>query len=575
MNRTGIAALLLAVLLVAGTALPAMALSTSAAQSAGTGSASDAATTAAQAAAPQNNSSVNVTVGQQLSTVIDVSSDEVQTDFENTAFEFSFERGEEDERVEAIAERTEELRERAEDIREDYDDATEAYREGELTASEYAQELATLNARASNLLESVERLQNRRANVSAFELRAAGVNQSALQDVVENLRSVNGSGTAALLQQFTGEARGEIELETADGFSIEIENEDGEQSREFEAPRDNNNSITVSQANALDTAREALGSPETGNWTLQKASIHEDSGYHKFEFVLTGSNKTGEAEVRVDGSTGDVFRLESEIEVPERDDDDEDGDDDEREDGELALLVSDGAAAPGATITITALADGAPADGVMVHMNDREIGTTDENGTVTVTLPEQGEVEFEAERGDASGELEFEFGDGSEEDDEVFQRLATTATLDNDTVTVSVNYDGTGVANASVFANDRAVGTTDAEGTVTFTLDSETTEELELEVVKGAFEAELRYDIQDGSLVLTEEAHEGDGDKAESDEEEEAEEVEDSDADDGAEESEDDEAEEEDDEHETETESEPEEEDDEPDHDESEDDGTV
>nr|WP_265109756.1 DUF4198 domain-containing protein [Halosolutus halophilus] len=356
-----------------------------------------------------NNSSVNVTVGQQLSTVIGASSDEVQTDFENTAFEISVENGGEEEKAEAIADRTDELRDRAEAIREDYEEATEAYEEGEISKSEYAQRLATLNARATNLLDSYERLQQRAADVSAAELRAAGVNRTALDTAVENVSSVSGSGAAALLRQFTGESQGEIELEAENGLSIEVESDDGEQSREFERPRDDGNNITVTQSAALETARGALSTPTNGDWELTESEVSQDEGAYEFEFALrNASNLSGEAEVSVDGSSGELFALEEEIEPREDEDEEDESDDEDDEDDELAMNVTEGTPAPNATVTLQVLADGAPAENATVSLNDRTVGTTDANGTVTVTLPASGEADLTAQLGDAEGDLEFE-----------------------------------------------------------------------------------------------------------------------------------------------------------------------
>lgn len=120
--------------------------------------------------------------------------------------------------------------------------------------------------------------------------------------------------------------------------------------------------------------------------------------------------------------------------------------------------------------------------------------------------------------GGAEGELEFEFEE-EDEGDEVFRKLNVDTSLADDTVSVNVAYNGSGVANATVYANGQAVGTTGSDGTATFTIDTNATEELELEVVKGTFEAELEYMVQNGSLTLIEEAHEGDGDRAEYEEE--------------------------------------------------------
>ncbi|MDS0474216.1 hypothetical protein [Natrinema sp. 1APR25-10V2] len=415
MRRTAIGAVLIAVL-VAGMAVPATAASVGQSHSRANSGAA-AAMVVQENATNDSDSSVDVTVGQQLSTVIDVSSDEVRTDFENTAFEMSVESADDEERAEAVAERAEELRDRAEDVREEYEEATEEYEAGEMSKSEYAQRIATLNARAANLADSYAQLQQRASNVSASELRT-------LDDSMDNLSSVSGSGAKALLERFTGESQGEVELETAGGLSIEVKGEDGERSRELERERDDDDTISVSQSAALETAQAALSTPERGSWVHVESNVKDDEGAYEFEFALENATaQTGEAEVRVDGSSGDVYKLEEEIEA--RDEDERD-DDDEREDDER-------------------------------------------------------------------------------EDDETDARALTVdATLDGDTVTVTVTADGSGVANATVDANDRSVGTTDADGTVTFTVDANETEDLELTVREGESEAETEYVIRDGSLVTTE-----------------------------------------------------------------------
>ncbi|MFB6269289.1 MAG: hypothetical protein ABEH83_05055 [Halobacterium sp.] len=537
MTRTRtIAAVLVAAVLLVGTAAPA------AAGALGTQDGTQAASGTVDYASVQENNttqndSVDVAVGQQLSTVVSVTSDEVETEFENTAFEVSFERANESERAEAVAERVEELRDRASDIREDYQAATEAYEAGELTKSEYAQRLATLNARADSVLNSLSAVRDRAANVSALELRAAGVTTSGLSNVTENLSAVAGAGPNAILQRFLGTSQGEVELETRGGLSIEAESEDGERSRELQRPQDDDDSITVNQSVALDAARSALSTPENGSWSLRSASVHDEDGYYKFEFALTGANSTGEAEVRVDGSSGDVFRLEEEIEAPERDEDDEEREEDEREgeregereSDELALVVASGTPAANETITVRALSNGEPAANVTVMLNENAVGTTGADGTVSVTLPASGEAKLTATRGESEGELEFESGD---EDEEVYRALAVDASVSDNTTTVSVSYDGSAVEGASVYANGERVGQTGSDGTVSFATPSG--DEVELEVVKGEFEAELSYTLQNGEYVQTEGPHQGDGDKAEDErEEDEREDSEDGESEDG------------------------------------------
>ncbi|QLG50477.1 DUF7096 domain-containing protein [Natrinema halophilum] len=334
MKRTTIGFVLIAMLTI-GMTIPGAATSVTSDHSAAASSGAAEIEGQENAIQTDSDSSVDVTVGQQLSTVIGVSSDEVQTDFENTAFEVSVEEASEEEQAEAVAERAEELREEAEDIREEYEDATEEYEEGDISKSEYAQRLATLNARATNIADSYEQLQRRAANVSASELRSSGVDPATLDDPIDNVSSVSGTGAAALLDRFTGEAEGEIELETADGLSIEVTGEDGERSRELERTRDDDRTISVSQSTALQTARKAIATPETGDWQHVESSVKDHEGAYEFEFALRNApDQTGEAEVRVDGSSGKVYKLEEEIEARDGDDEDEDEreDDDERED---------------------------------------------------------------------------------------------------------------------------------------------------------------------------------------------------------------------------------------------------
>ena len=432
MDRTALGSVLFATLVVIGMAVPAMALSTNTGEpstSALTGTSTRViAQTDSGAQVAQTDARVNARAGPQLSTVIDVSSDEVQTDVENTAFELSVEGASEEAKADAIAERADALRDRAESIHDEFDEATAAYEDGDLTRSEYAQRLAVLNARATNLLNSYEQLRQRAADVSAAELRAAGVTQSALDRSVENLSSVTGTGANALLKQFTGESTGEIELETENGLSIEVESEDGERSREFERPRDDTDTVTVSQSVALETARGALSSVG-GQWVLSSSEVDEDGGAYEFAFVLRNAGTlTGEAEVAVDGSSGDIFSLEEEIE-PRDDEADDETDDSDRE---LTMVVAEGTPGPNERITVQVLTNGEPAENVAVYLNGRPVGTTDSDGRVTVTLPATDEAELTAETDDAEAELEFEFEDVEEDEQETESEPASASEGDDE-----------------------------------------------------------------------------------------------------------------------------------------------
>lgn len=84
----------------------------------------------------------------------------------------------------------------------------------------------------------------------------------------------------------------------------------GEDRANFGTPggTDDSKDMTVSKNDAERTARQALSDYD---WKLEDFSTHEDDGYYRFEFIL--SQRKGEAEVRVDGSSGETFRYEEEI----------------------------------------------------------------------------------------------------------------------------------------------------------------------------------------------------------------------------------------------------------------------
>ncbi|MEF8784115.1 MAG: hypothetical protein V5A54_13640, partial [Haloarculaceae archaeon] len=355
-------------------------------------------------------SNLSVGAGQQLSTIISMAGDDVRTEIENTAIEVRIERAVSEEMAALLEERVGELRDRGSDIREEYEDVTEAYRDGDISRSQYAQRIALLNGRAQNVQRSLGTLQERVNTVPVADRDARDLNAS-IEEATEEVDDVSGAGAAALLNRFTGQATGELEFRADDGIRIEAESEAGERSRELRRPDDGNGSLAVSQEDALKTARDAL-SKQDGNWTLTRASIHEESGYYRFAFGLAMTGESGEAEVRVDGSSGDVVRLEEEIEREEDEDDREE--DDEIDEREPTLLVTDGTPAPNETVTVAVRVDGEPIENATVTLDGEVLGQTDANGTLEVTLPD-GESELRTEVGDEDAELEFEFEDDQDD----------------------------------------------------------------------------------------------------------------------------------------------------------------
>jgi hypothetical protein len=72
---------------------------------------------------------------------------------------------------------------------------------------------------------------------------------------------------------------------------------------------DDSTELAIEKSVAEETARNALSD---NNWTLERSSTHEEDGFYRFRFIIEGQD--AEAEVRVDGSSGEPFRLEEEIE---------------------------------------------------------------------------------------------------------------------------------------------------------------------------------------------------------------------------------------------------------------------
>lgn len=524
---------------------------------------------------------VSAGVGQQLSTVISTTGVTTSSSISTHLFDRQFENASESERARLVARRAATLESAASALRGEFDNATAAYRNGDLSTDTYAQRLANSHARAMAIIDGGRELRQAAQNVSALELRAAGYDPATLEAALDSVRSLSGSGLAAIRDQFTGASDVEVLLDATDGLSITADDE-GEFAREFERADDGNLTLSIAQSVALETARNALSEVENGTWHVVGGDIDVSEGIYDFEFDLSTRNISGTAEVTVDGSSGSILALEEEIEqedergdddgaeTADRDADDQDGPgDDERDerdaeddrdedegndtdtdddrdddqgdeddrradseesdegddgdDAEFVLLVAEGRLSPGERITLQVLADGMPVPNVSVEVEDVVVGSTGPNGTLRVTVPEHS---TEIEAGEATLSLEF---DGEREDAEVFERLETEASLSNGTVTVIIEFDNESVENASVWVNDRMVGRTDADGQLVFDIGSDSElelegdSELELEVVKGAYEAELEYEIQAGSLVLTESSHEGDGDKVDADEDRESE----------------------------------------------------
>jgi|GEM_PF-5101358 len=461
-----------------------------------------------------NNSSVTVGVGRQLSTVVVEADSDVRTDFESSRFDDAFDAANTSSRARLVAERADAIVERATKLRHDYRIATVAYEQGDISRTTYAQYLATLNARAENIDSSIDRLQAKAADVSALDRRAAGYSVTELRRAERALDELTGAGVSELRQRFTGHGSGDVDVDREDGgLTVRVSSQNGDVTREIERERDDDDSIVVDQSTALETARGTLEAHGAGSWSLERSIIDRGDGDFEFAFALTGTNATGTATVAVDGSSGSVYSLEAEVDAPsgeESDDDSDDDSDDSDSDasasdedatensGSLTVLATDSLSDIGSEAIIQVMDDGTAVSGATVTVNGQSVGTTDADGTISLTVPDDDTI-IRVQSGSASGSLAVDAEE--HEDEELYENLDASATRSNSQVTVSVTYNGAGVADATVYANGQAVGTTDTGGALTFDADADA--DLDVRVQKGEFQASFTFDNTNGAYSLS------------------------------------------------------------------------
>lgn len=471
---------------------------------------------------------VSVEAGEQLSTVIETTSEDIRTDAESVGFEQRLAAANATERASLIAERARALENRAGQLRSEYESLTDAYQQGELTTNQYARQIAGLSASATNVERSATALEKRASTLSAVERRAVGVTGEDLQEISSGINPLTGATAGAVLGRFTGQNSGEINIEVGDRIEVSVES-DGERSRQFERSRDDNDSYTLNQSAALAVAEEQLSGGQDA-WTLREASTED--GAYEFEFRYLGAGE-GEAAAAVDGSSGTVFSLEESIEAPEDGDDESEAD--ELED--LVVQVVAGDPGPGNNVTLRVLGGGEEVKNATVRLNEQTVGTTGPDGRVEVTFPDSEEADILATAGDAEGELEFEF---ENEDDE--REIGATASIDGQTITVSVVRGGQPLEGATVTLNENATQTTGPDGQASFEFSES---ELEITIQYDDQEAELEYELEeedkegkdeDEEDEQEQESEDGEGEEAAESENEEGDESGDGEEDEAAEE---------------------------------------
>jgi len=260
--------------------------------------------------------------------------------------------------------------------------------------------------------------------------------------------------------------------------------------------------LNVSYEEALAAADEPL--VRSGNYSLTAVKIKPP--VYEFEFVYANDSTVGEAEVVVDGESGEIVESEQEYEP-------RDGDD-----AVIGIEVVEGTPAPGATLTAKLTLAGEPLTDVPLEVDEEVVGSTNENGTVQFDLPEDSESKLTAEVDDAEGELEFEFEDAELDDDALTVEVVEGTPTPGETVTLSASVDGTPVEGATVAVNDDRVGQTDANGTLA--VDLPASEDVDIDVEFRDAEAELEFEFEEEDEEEEEEEDEGEDENEGEDEDE-------------------------------------------------------
>jgi len=259
---------------------------------------------------PDDDGTVNASVGSQLSTVVSVTSEDTRAAFDETAFEWRYRTGNAS-RAEALADRAAAVRRRATATRADYERAREAYRNGSITRSEFARRLAVLHARAERVAADARRVARLAANRSDDELAAAGYEETAMDAAVAKLDARRGPGGATLLARFTGDrSAGDVRVALEDGGGVELSVGGRERrSRTVDRDPDGDRNLSIGRQRALSTAREELSEPARGRWALVDVATDADAGVYGFSFRLADGDAPGAASVVVDGSSGTAIRV--------------------------------------------------------------------------------------------------------------------------------------------------------------------------------------------------------------------------------------------------------------------------
>lgn len=160
----------------------------------------------------------------------------------------------------------------------------------------------------------------------------------------------------------------------------------------------------------------------------------------------------------------------------------------EHQPGNLTLRVVSGNVTAGSNVTLLVTFQGDPVSGALVVVNSSEIGNTALDGRVSFIAPFVEELKVKAIKGDMEGKLDIDLEQGHGEGRLTLQEVGGN-TIPGDSVTLLVTFEGNPVSGASVAVNDYEVGSTLADGRISFVVPLE--DELEIRAIKGEQQGQL------------------------------------------------------------------------------------
>jgi len=179
----------------------------------------------------------------------------------------------------------------------------------------------------------------------------------------------------------------------------------------------------------------------------------------------------------------------------------------ELEEAELTIQIVEGELTPGENVTALVTFQGNPVEGALVKVEDVGAFITDDDGRISFTVPFDDELEIKAKKGELKGELEIDLEESQESQRETELQEEPEGELNLDiegeivpggSVTLLVTFADQPVAGAEVEVNDEEIGSTEGDGTISFTI-PEDADELEIEVKKGELKGELEVEFEETS----------------------------------------------------------------------------